>query len=142
MKNRLQTLWDEVIPEGGPCPQPEAKDVRRRMDAALREEGQKRRAIRPMRLAIVVAVLAAALVTGTALAAGELIPPPFNVLSEEFSRGENAANAIAMMSIDPVSVSDDNYTITVTSSLADGNELHFTLLIEAHNDEAWDSLTD
>ncbi len=142
MKNRLQALWDEVTPEGGPCPQPEAKDVRRRMDAALREGGQKRRAVRPMRLAIVAVALAAVLVTGTALATGELIPPPFNVLSQTFYRGENAANAIAMMSIAPVSVSNDNYTITVTSSLADGNKLYFTLLIEAHSDEAWDSLTD
>jgi len=142
MKNCLQMLWDEVTPEGGPCPQPEAKDVRRRVDAALREKGQKYHTVRPMRLAIIVAVLAAVLVTGTALATGELVPPPFNALSQLFFRGENAANAIAMMSIDPVSVSDDNYTITVTSSLADGNELYFTLLIEAHSDEAWDSLTD
>ncbi len=140
MKNRLQTLWDEVTPEGGPCPQPEGRDVRRRVDAVLREEGQKRRAVQPVRLAIVTVVLAAVLVTGTALATGELIPPPFNVLNQNFYRGENAANAIAMMSIDPVSVSDDNYTVTVTSSLADGNELYFTLLIEAHSDEAWDSL--
>lgn len=140
MKNRLQTLWDEVTPEGGPCPQPAGRDVRRRVDAALRERGQTRRTVRPVRLAGAAAVLAAVLLTGSALASGELIPHPFNVLNQFFYRGENAASAIALMTIDPVSVHDDNYTVTVTSSLADGNKLYFTLLIEAHSDEAWDSL--
>lgn len=142
MKNRLQTLWDEVTAGGGPCPQPEAKDVRRRVNAALREAGQKHRTVRLVRLAVLAAILAAVLLAGTALAVGQEIPHPFNVLSEMFYRGENAANAIAMMSIDPVSVSDNNYTVTVTSSLADGNNLYFTLLIEALNDEAWDRLTE
>lgn len=142
MKNRLQTLWDEVAAVGGPCPQPEAKDVRRRVNAVLREAGQKHRTVRPVRVVILAAVLAAVLLAGTALAAGQEIPHPFNVLSEMFYRGENAADAIVMMSIDPVSVSDDNYTVTVTSSLADGNNVYFTLIIEALNDEAWDRLTE
>lgn len=141
MKSRLQALWDEVIPDGGPCPQPDVKKVQRRVDAALDGKRRMFHPRRALRLALVCAA-AVLLLTGTALAGGELIPPEFNVLSSRFLRGENAANAIAMMTITPVSVSDDNYTMTVTSSLADGNEVYFTLLIEAHNDEAWEELLD
>lgn len=139
MKSRLQKLWDEVTPDGGPCPQPDGRKVRRRVDAAL--DG-KRRTFHPRRALRLALVCAAAvlLLTGTALAGGELIPPEFNVLSTSFLQGQNAANAIAMMTITPVSVSDGNYTMTVTSSLADGNEVYFTLLIEAHSGAAWEEL--
>lgn len=141
MKNRLQALWDELTPDGGPCPQPDVKRVRRRVDAALdgkRRAFYPRRALRPA----LAAVLALLLLTGTALAGGDLIPPEFNVLTGGSFRGNHAANAIAMMTITPVSVSDDNYTMTVTSSLADKKEVYFTLLIEAHNDAAWEELLD
>ena len=138
MKNRLQTLWDEVTPEGGPCPRPNAKKVRRRVDAAL--DGKPR--VLPRRALRLAAAAAAAvlLLSGTALAGGELIPPEFNVLSTQFTWGENPETAIAMMTITPVSAEDDNYTLTVTSSLADGNRLYFTLLVEAKNDEAKERL--
>lgn len=137
MKNRLQTLWNEAAPDSGPCPQPDVKKVRRRVDAALdgRPHVMPRRVLR-----LALAAAAVLLLTGTALAGGELIPPEFNVLSSSFLRGENAANAIAMMTITPVSVNDDNYTMTVTSSLADGNKLYFTVLIEARNEEATERL--
>lgn len=138
MKNRLQALWDEVTPDSGPCPQPDVKKVRRQVDAAL--DGRPRAMPRRMLRLAVAAAAAVLLLTGTALAGGELIPPEFNVLSGNFLRGENAANAIAMMTITPVSVSDDNYTMTVTSSLADGNELYFTVLIESKNDQARERL--
>ena len=136
MKNRLQGLWDEVFPDGRSCPQPDVKKVRRRVDGAL--DGKPRK-LRPRRLVLACAA-ALLLLTGTAVAGGELIPPEFNVLSGNFLRGENAANAIAMMTITPVSVSDDSYAMTVTSSLADGNELYFTVLIEAKSDEARERL--
>ena len=139
MKNRLQHLWNEVVPGGGACPQPDVKQVQRRVDAAL--DG-KTRAAYPRRVVKMVLACAAAvlLLTGTALAGGELIPPEYNVLSAMFSRGENPETAIAMMTITPMAVEDDNYTMTVTSSLADGNKLYFTLLIEAKTDEAKERL--
>ena len=138
MKNHLQELWDEVIPSSGPCPQPDAKKVRRRVDAAL--DGRSRAMPRRVLRLAAAAAAAVLLLTGTALAGGELIPPEFNVLSSNFLRGENAANAIAMMTITPVSVSDGNYTMTVTSSLADANKLYFTVLIESKNEEAMERL--
>ena len=82
MKKRLRKLWDEVIPDGGPCPQPDIKKVRRRVDAAL--DGRPRAVSRrTLRLAVLAA--AVVLLTGAALAVGgelELIPPEFNVLSK------------------------------------------------------------
>ena len=59
MKNRLQALWDQVSPEGGPCPQPDAKAVRRRVDAALDAEARPQR--RPLRAALVLAAALALL---------------------------------------------------------------------------------
>lgn len=141
MKNRLQRLWDEVVPGKSPCPQPDARSVQRRVDQAL---DSKPRAVRPRRLlrpALAAALAAVLLLTASSiLAAADILPPEFNVLNSSFGRGENAADAVAMMTITPVSVSDDNYTMTVTSSLADENKVYFTLLIEAHNDEAWNRL--
>lgn len=134
MKNRLQKLWDEVTPYSGPCPEPNVKKLQRRVDAAL--DGRPRAVPRRTLRLAVVAAAAVLMLTGTALAGGELIPPEFNVLSNNFSWTENSDTAITMMNITPVSVEDDNYTMTVTSSLADGNKLYFTLLVEAKNDEA------
>lgn len=140
MKNRLQSLWDEVMPDSGPCPQPDVKKVRRRVDAAL--DGMSRAVSRRV-LRLAVLAIAVVLLTGAALAVGEelkLIPPEFNVLRNNFGWVGDPEEAIALMSITPVSVEDDNYTMTVTSSLADGGKLYFTLVIEAKNDEAGERL--
>ena len=139
MRKRLQELWDEVAPNSGLCTQPEVKKVRRRVDAAL--DGRPQAVPHRMLRLAVVAAVAVLLLTGTALAGMELIPPEFNVLSTQFHWDGNP-DAIAMMNITPVSVEDDNYAMTVTSSLADGNELYFTLVIEAKNNEAEERLKD
>ena len=44
------------------------------------------------------------------------------------------------MDFQPVSVSDDNYTLTVTSTVADKGTLFYTLTIEAHSGQAWEAL--
>ena len=138
MKNRLQALWDQVSPEGGPCPQPNPWGVRRRVDAAL---DKKRRAAHPWRALKLTALCAAALVLLTGAAAvTELVlaPPTYNVLSA-FFQGD-AAPWESLMNFQPVSVSDDNYTLTVTSTVADKSTLFYTFTIEAHSDEAWEAL--
>lgn len=137
MKHRLQELWDQTAPDSGPCPQPDVKKVRRRVDAAL---DAKPRPIPRRALRLAAAAAAVLLLSGTALAGGELIPPEFNVLSHNFTWGSNPESAIAMMTITPVSAEDSNYNMTVTSSLADGNRLYFTLIVEAKNDEAKERL--
>lgn len=139
MKSRLQTLWDQVSPEGGPCPQPNPWGVRRRVDAALDKKPRAAHLWRKLKLA---ALCAAALVLLTGAAAVTemvLAPPTYNVLSA-FFQGD-AAPWESLMNFQPVSVSDDNYTLTVTSTAADKSTLFYTLTIEAHSDQAWEELT-
>lgn len=138
MKSRLQTLWDQVSPEGGPCPQPNPWGVRRRVDAALDQKPRAARLWRKLKLA---ALCAAALVLLTGAAAVTemvLAPPTYNVLSA-FFQGD-AAPWESLMDFQPVSVGDDDYTLTVTSTVADKSTLFYTLTIEAHSDEAWEEL--
>lgn len=138
MKSRLQTLWDQVSPEGGPCPQPNPWGVRRRVDAALDKKPRAAHLWRKLKLA---ALCAAALVLLTGAAAvTELVlaPPTYNVLSA-FFQGD-AAPWESLMDFQPVSVSDDNYTLTVTSTVADKGTLFYTLTIEAHSGQAWEAL--
>ena len=129
MKNRLQALWDQVSPEGGPCPQPDAKAVRRRVDAALDKQP---RAAHPWRAVRLAAACAAALVllTGTALAAGVLPLPDFNALSIFYSKGDNAPGAEGLVDTQPVTVSNDLFTITLTSSLSDENIVYLTAAVQ------------
>ena len=138
MKRRLQKLWDDVTPYGGCCPEPDMEKIRRRVDAAL--DGRPRAVSRRRLKLAIMAAAAVLLLTGTALAGEELIPPEFNVLNTFFYRGTNPDSAIAMMNITPVSVEDDNYTMTVTSSLADGNKVYFTIIVEPKNDKARERL--
>lgn len=138
MKSRLQTLWDQVSPEGGPCPQPNPWGVRQLVDAALDKKPRAAHLWRKLKLA---ALCAAALVLLTGAAAvTELVlaPPAYNVLSA-FFRGD-ATPWEDLMDFQPVSVSDDNYTLTVTSTAADKSTLFYTLTIEAHSDQAWEAL--
>lgn len=129
MKNRLQSLWAKVMPEGGPCPQPDVKAVRRRVDAAL---DQKPRAFRPWRALRLAAVCAAALalLTGAAAAAGVLPLPELNALSIFYNKGGNAPSAEGLMDTQPVTVSNDLFTVTLTSSLADENIVYFTAAVQ------------
>lgn len=141
MKPRLQLLWDQVSPEAGPCPQPSQKAVRRRVDAAL---DQKARAFHPWRAVKLAAVCAAALLllTGTAVAAGVLPLSEHNVLRAFFGRGENAPGSDGLVNAQPISVSDENYTLTVTSSLSDGSMFYFAVLLQGKTPQAAACLQD
>lgn len=137
MKKRLQKLWDEVTPNSGLCTQPEVKKIRRQVDAVL---DSRSRAVSRRILRLAVAAAAAVLLLTGAVAASVVLELPGHNALSAFFWGENPDSAIAMMNINPVSVEDDNYTMTATSSLADGNKLYFTLLIEAKNDAALERL--
>lgn len=138
MKNRLQELWKDTVPDSGPCPQPDVKKVQRRVDAALDRNRRTFHLRRKLKLA---ALCAAALVLLTGAAAVTemvLAPPTYNVLST-FFQGDTAPWE-NLMDFQPVSVSDDNYTLTVTSTVADRSTLFYTFTVEAHSGEAWEAL--
>ena len=138
MKKRLQILWDEVMPDSGPCPQPDAENIRRRVNVALDSKPQAMPR-RILRLAVAAAA-ALLLITGAAAASGALELPLHNVLSF-FFRGENAPGSEQLVDAQPISVSDDNYTLTVTTSLADRNDVYLTLTIQAKTARARDYLS-
>ena len=139
MEKRLQILWDEVMPDSGPCPEPDGKAVRRRVDAAL--DGKPRAVPRRVLRLAVAAAAAMLLITGAAAASGALELPLHNALSF-FFRGENAPGSEQLVDANPISVSDDNYTLTVTTILADQNDVYFTLTIEAKTARARKYLSD
>jgi len=131
MKNRLQKLWDETVPHPGPAPQPEARDVLRRVDAGLGKPGPRRRRVgRPLRVAVALAA-ALALFTGVAMATGQLPLPENNVLDSFFSWGGNGDYAASLISTEALSVEDEHLAIIVTSSVADENEVYLTLDVQA-----------
>lgn len=137
MKNRLQKLWDEVTPGSGPCPQPDPKKVQRRVDAVL----DKNRCISHLWRTLKMAAACAAalmLLTGAAAVVTEAVMPEYNVFSAFFYG--STASWDHMVSTQPVSVNDDNYTMTLTSAVADKGQLFYTFTVQAHSDEALDAL--
>lgn len=125
MKRRLQELWDEVVPMKGPSPQPEAKAVLARVEASL--EDKPRRGRRGMKLVVILA--AALALTATAVSAGSDLPGYYDVLSL-FQGSEKSEYARSLVTEMPVSISDENYTFTVTSSIADRNNVYLVFQVE------------
>lgn len=131
MRDRMQELWDDVAPMGGACPQADPAAVKRRVNAALNAVPSERRTY--MRQKIRLAAAAAAVVgllAGTALAAAG----QWNVLDFYFE-GDNTP-ADDYVNHETYSVSDDNYTLSVTSSVADTRSAYLLITIEAKTDEA------
>ena len=131
MRDRMQALWDDVVPLGGACPQADPAAVKRRVNAALNAVPSERRTY--MRQKIRFAAAAAAVVgllAGTALAAAG----QWNVLDFYFE-GDNTP-ADDYVNHETYSVSDDNYTLSVTSSVADTRSAYLLVTVEAKTDEA------
>ena len=131
MRDRMQALWDDVAPMGGACPQADPAAVKRRVNAALNAVPSERRTY--MRQKIRFAAAAAAVVgllAGTALAAAG----QWNVLDFYFEGDNTPANDY--VNHETYSVSDDNYTLSVTSSVADTRSAYLLVTVEAKTDEA------
>ena len=135
MKAPMRELWDDVTPLGGPCPAPRPGEVARLVNEALgADPSESRRHMRQkMRTA---ALLAAALLvlTGFVFAAAR----NWTVLDAFF--GGSSEEGEALMNDQTYSVSDDNYTLTVTSSLADEAAAYLTVTVTAKTPEAAEAL--
>ena len=131
MKTRMQKLWDETVPLGGSAPNPNPDAVLHRVNAAL--DGNPR-VHRPLKYA---AILAAVLLVlaGTAIASERGILPGYNVL-QAFFHGDSDEYALSLVNAEQNSISDENYTMTVTSSIADERHVYFTLTIEPKTEKA------
>ncbi len=135
MKAPMRELWDDVTPLGGPCPAPRPGEVARLVNEALDADPSERR--RHMRQKMrTAALLAAALLvlTGSVFAAAR----NWTVLDAFF--GGSSEEGEALMNDQTYSVSDDNYTLTVTSSLADEAAAYLTVTVTAKTPEAAEAL--
>lgn len=134
MKPRLQRLWDETVPQKGPSPRPRTRKILRRVRAGMAPAQARHRKF--LRRAVVIAAAALLLLFGGALAASRGELGEHNVLQVFFSRGETAEGMEALVNTQPLSVSDENYTLTLTSSIADQNDVYFTLELRANTQHA------
>lgn len=132
MSKRLTKLWRKTVPGDLPCPQADGERVWRRVaaEAAPRRSPRLRRTVRWA--AAVAAVLV--LLTATAAAGGAL--SEYSVFSEMFRGGEPSEYALSLVDMEPKSVSNNGYTMTVTSSVGDDSQVLFTLEIKPETEEA------
>ena len=131
MKTRMQKLWDETVPLGGSAPNPNPDAVLHRVNAAL--DGNPR-VHRPLKYAAILAAVLL-LLAGTAIASEQGILPGYNVL-HTFFHGDSDDYALSLVNAEQNSISDENYTMTVTSSIADERHAYFTLTIEPKTEKA------
>lgn len=131
MRDRMRELWDSAVPMGVPCPQADPAAVKRRVNAALNAVPSERSAYMRQKLRFAAAAAAiAALLAGSALA----VASRWNVL-DFFYEGDTAP-AVEYVNTQAYSVSDDNYTLSVTSSVADTRSAYLLVTVEAKTDEA------
>ena len=131
MRDRMQALWDDVVPLGVACPQADPAAVKRRVNAALNAVPSERRTYMRQKIRFAAATAAVVgLLAGTALAAAG----QWNVL-DFFYEGDTSP-AVNYVNNQVYSVSDDNYTLSVTSSVADTRSAYLLVTVEAKTDEA------
>ena len=131
MRDRMQELWDGAVPMGVPCPQADPAAVKRRVNAALNAVPSERRAYMRHKIRFAAAAAAiAALLAGSALA----VASRWNVLDFYFE-GDNTP-VEDYVSHETYSIRDDNYTLSVISSVADTSSAYLLVTIEAKNDAA------
>ena len=131
MRDRMRELWDDVVPTDAPCPQADPAAVKRRVNAALNAVPSERRTYMRQKIRLAAAAAAVAgLLAGTALAAAS----QWNVLDYYFEG--DTSPAVNYVNNQVYSVSDDSYTLSVTSSVADTRSAYLLITIEAKTDEA------
>lgn len=132
--DRMNELWRDM---GGPGKAPGAnvRAVKNRVNAALNADPGERKVYMKQRLRMaLVAAAAVAAITGSALAVNE----NWNVLSA-FFRGD-VSLAQGYVNSTPSSISDENYTFTVESSVADESTLYVVATVKALNENAQEAL--
>lgn len=132
MSDRLKKLWRRTVPRQAACPLPDRRRVLRRVmaEAAPRRFPRLHRAVRWAGALSAVLVL----LTATAAAGGAL--SEYSVFSGMFRDGEPSEYALSLVDMEPKSVSNNGYTMTVTSSVADDSRALFTLEIRPETEEA------
>lgn len=135
MRGDLNRLWDALTPLPGGCPMPEAKQIRRRVRAALDADPEERRLYMKQRMRFAVSLAAAlALLGGSALA----VAGNWNVLNAFFEGDTSAAQGL--VDGQARSVSDGSFTLTVSSSASDGQTAYLLATVTGETPEAVETL--
>ena len=135
MRSPLQDLWDEVVPLDGPCPAPRPKLVAQQVNAALDAVPSERERHMKQKLRTALILAAAVLVfTGSALA----VASNWTVLDTFF--GGSSEVGEALMDDQVYSVEDDNYLLSVTSSVADSSSVYLVVTVEGKTPAAVEHL--
>ncbi len=131
-ENHFAELWEDTVPTEAPCPPlPDPEDMVRRVNAALDGLPSERRPSmgQKFRFSIVLAAVLAVL-AGAALA----VAVHFDVL-DAFFRGDTSS-AEALVDREVRSVSDKDYTLTVESSVSDGETALLLVRVDALTEES------
>ena len=126
MRDRMQALWDDVVPLGGACPQADPAAVKRRVNAALNAAPSERRTYMRQKIRLAAAAAAVAgLLAGTALAAARL---NFNVLDYYFDGAGSSWEDLVDNT--GYSAHNDVYAFTVESVAADSSSAMMLVRLE------------
>ena len=131
-ENHFAELWEDTVPTEVPCPPlPDPEDMVRRVNAALDGLPSERRPSmgQKFRFSIVLAAVLAVL-AGAALA----VAVHFDVL-DAFFRGDTSS-AEALVDREVRSISDKDYTLTVESSVSDGETALLLVRVDALTEES------
>lgn len=135
MRGDLNRLWDALTPLPGGCPMPEAKQIKRRVRAALDADPEERRLYMKQRMRFAVSLAAAlVLLGGSALA----VAGNWNVLNAFFEGDTSAAQGL--VDEQARSVSDGSFTLTVSSSASDGQTAYLLATVTGETPEAVETL--
>lgn len=135
MKTPLQDLWDDVMPQGSACPAPRPRAVAQRVNAALDAVPSERTRHMKQKLKAAAILAAAVLVlTSSAFAMAR----NWTVLDAFF--GGSSELGQSLMNDQPYAIEDDNYALTVSSSLCDGSTAYLMVTVEAKTPQAIETL--
>lgn len=126
MRDRMQELWDNVVPTDAPCPQADPAAVKRRVNAALNAVPSERRSYMRQKIRLAAAVAAVAgLLAGTALAAAS----QWNVLDYYYDDGAGSGWE-DLVDNTGYSAHNDVYAFTVESVAADSSSAMMLVRLE------------
>lgn len=130
MKSTFELLWKQTGNPGSP-PMPDYCTIQKRVHAALDADPSERKKYmrQKIRFALAVICIVGAL-AGSALAAAHQL----GVL-DVFFQG-NTASIQQYVNNQIYSISDENYTLSVTNSVADSNSAYLLFTVEARTDAA------
>lgn len=135
MNMPLQDLWDEVMPPEIPCPAPRPKAVVQRVNAALDAvPSERKRHMRQKWKTAAILATAVLTLTGSALA----VARHWTVLDAFF--GGSSQTGQTLMDSRCYSVEDDNYVLTVSSSMADTSTVYLLVTVEGKTSDGVNTL--